>query len=75
MKPRIHNIYTEESILLSYTPVEEGIVNLQHSTSEFAHFSFVITTELNMILIEHVPNNVTSITWESVVELVILIMM
>ena len=26
--PRVHNIYTEESILLSYTPVEGHIVKL-----------------------------------------------
>ena len=39
--PRVHNIYiyTEESILLSYTPVEGHIVKLWHNTSEFAHFS------------------------------------
>ena len=26
--PRVHNIYTKESILLSYTPVERRIVKL-----------------------------------------------
>ena len=37
--PRVHNIYTKESILLSYTPVEGHIVKLRRSNSEFVRFS------------------------------------